>query len=53
MFSNTETSEAFDEFLSVLGDTVPLQNFDGYRGGLDTSHGQTGVESVYTVYKNR
>lgn len=53
MFSNASTSPAFDEFLSLLGHRVQLRNFDGYRGGLDTVHGQTGIESVYTTFKNK
>lgn len=24
-----------------------------FRGGLDVSHGQTGTQSVYTVFRNR
>ena len=28
---------AFDEFLAVLGDRVPLQGFAGFRGGLDVT----------------
>lgn len=27
--------------------------FKGYRGGLDTQHGQTGVESVYCQFRQR
>lgn len=29
-------SENFDKFLSLLGDTITLQGWAGYRGGLDT-----------------
>lgn len=33
----TETgSENFDKFLNLLGDTICLQGWAGYRGGLDT-----------------
>lgn len=53
LFANAQSTPAFDEFLDVLGDRVRLKNFDGYRGGLDTTHNQTGVESVYTRYKSR
>ncbi|CAH1239895.1 RAP1GAP [Branchiostoma lanceolatum] len=53
MFCNRQESPAFQEFLGLLGEQVELQDFEGYRGGLDTSHGQTGKTSVYTKFKDR
>uniref|UniRef100_A0A8D2LR16 RAP1 GTPase activating protein 2 n=1 Tax=Varanus komodoensis TaxID=61221 RepID=A0A8D2LR16_VARKO len=53
LFGNNEESPAFKNFLSLLGDTVTLQDFKGFRGGLDVTHGQTGTESVYTVFRDR
>ncbi|XP_069766803.1 rap1 GTPase-activating protein 2-like isoform X2 [Narcine bancroftii] len=53
LFGNNEESPEFKEFLNLLGDTVVLQDFKGFRGGLDVAHGQTGFESVYTVFKHR
>ncbi|XP_064892625.1 rap1 GTPase-activating protein 2 isoform X6 [Columba livia] len=53
LFGNNEESAAFKNFLSFLGDTITLQDFKGFRGGLDVSHGQTGTESVYTVFRDR
>ncbi|KAI4556002.1 hypothetical protein MJT46_014625, partial [Ovis ammon polii x Ovis aries] len=53
LFGNNEESPAFKEFLELLGDTITLQDFKGFRGGLDVTHGQTGVESVYTVFRDR
>ncbi|KAF5911720.1 hypothetical protein HPG69_015698 [Diceros bicornis minor] len=53
LFGNNEESPAFKEFLDLLGDTVTLQDFKGFRGGLDVTHGQTGVESVYTIFRDR
>uniref|UniRef100_A0A8C5EQ11 Rap-GAP domain-containing protein n=1 Tax=Gouania willdenowi TaxID=441366 RepID=A0A8C5EQ11_GOUWI len=53
LFGNDEESPAFKEFLSILGDTIELQDFKGFRGGLDVSHGQTGSESVYTTFRQR
>lgn len=29
-------SENFEKFLTLLGDTITLQGWAGYRGGLDT-----------------
>ncbi|VDL73305.1 unnamed protein product [Nippostrongylus brasiliensis] len=46
LFGNARSSPAFQEFLDVLGDT-------GYRGGLDTVHGQTGLQAVYTEFRGR
>ncbi|KAJ7408374.1 Rap1 GTPase-activating protein 2 [Willisornis vidua] len=53
LFGNNEESTAFKNFLNFLGDTITLQDFKGFRGGLDVSHGQTGAESVYTVFRDR
>ncbi|XP_063061866.1 rap1 GTPase-activating protein 2a isoform X4 [Engraulis encrasicolus] len=53
LFGNNEETPAFTEFLSVLGDTIELQDFKGFRGGLDVSHGQTGTQSVYTTFRQR
>lgn len=50
---NAQSTEAFDQFLEVLGDRIQLKDFDGYRGGLDTQHGQTGTESVHTVFRQK
>ncbi|XP_057674890.1 GTPase-activating Rap/Ran-GAP domain-like protein 3 isoform X3 [Corythoichthys intestinalis] len=51
MFSNEMGSESFDKFLKLLGDTVTLQGWAGYRGGLDTKNDTTGIKSIYTVYQ--
>ncbi|KAM3869034.1 rap1 GTPase-activating protein 2-like [Diretmus argenteus] len=53
LFRNNEETPAFTEFLHLLGDTVDLQDFKGFRGGLDVSHGQTGSQSVYTIHRER
>ncbi|KAM4620525.1 rap1 GTPase-activating protein 2b [Polymixia lowei] len=53
LFGNSEETPAFTEFLNLLGETVDLQDFKGFRGGLDVSHGQTGSQSVYTVHRQQ
>ncbi|KAM7421023.1 hypothetical protein PAMA_015289 [Pampus argenteus] len=53
ILSNDEESEEFKEFLSVLGETIQLQGFTRFRGGLDVSHGQTGSEAVFTSFHGR
>ncbi|XP_066112248.1 GTPase-activating Rap/Ran-GAP domain-like protein 3 isoform X2 [Saccopteryx bilineata] len=51
MFSNEIGSDAFEKFLNLLGDTITLKGWTGYRGGLDTKNDTTGIHSVYTVYQ--
>uniref|UniRef100_A0A673B6Z8 GTPase-activating Rap/Ran-GAP domain-like protein 3 n=1 Tax=Sphaeramia orbicularis TaxID=375764 RepID=A0A673B6Z8_9TELE len=51
MFSNETGSESFEKFLNLLGDTITLQGWAGYRGGLDTKNDTTGIKSIYTVYQ--
>ncbi|KAL8174797.1 UNVERIFIED_CONTAM: GTPase-activating Rap/Ran-GAP domain-like protein 3, partial [Gekko kuhli] len=51
MFSNEMGSESFERLLSLLGDTITLKGWTGYRGGLDTKNDTTGIYSVYTVYQ--
>ncbi|XP_068601456.1 rap1 GTPase-activating protein 2-like [Brachionichthys hirsutus] len=53
LFGNNEETPAFQEFLGILGDSIDLQDFKGFRGGLDVSHGQTGLASVFTVFRGR
>uniref|UniRef100_A0A3B4YPT6 Rap1 GTPase-activating protein 1-like n=1 Tax=Seriola lalandi dorsalis TaxID=1841481 RepID=A0A3B4YPT6_SERLL len=53
ILSNNDESEEFKEFLSVLGETIQLQGFTGFRGGLDVCHGQTGSEAVFTSFHGR
>ncbi|XP_039973454.1 rap1 GTPase-activating protein 2 isoform X2 [Xiphias gladius] len=53
ILSNTDESEEFKEFLSILGETIQLQGFTRFRGGLDVCHGQTGSEAVFTSFHGR
>ncbi|GMR34783.1 hypothetical protein PMAYCL1PPCAC_04978 [Pristionchus mayeri] len=53
IFGNAKGSQAFEEFLSVIGEKIPLKGFQGYRGGLDTVYGQTGSETVFTEFRGR
>ncbi|KAF2076383.1 hypothetical protein CYY_002288 [Polysphondylium violaceum] len=54
MYSNNadQTSEAFQEFLKVLGEKVPLQGWLKYRGGLDIKENTTGTHSVYRKWRD-
>ncbi|MED6283650.1 Rap1 GTPase-activating protein 1 [Characodon lateralis] len=53
LFGNMEESPGFVEFLEFLGTKIELHDFKGFRGGLDVTHGQTGMESVYTNFHNK
>jgi RAP1 GTPase activating protein 1 len=51
IFGNRTHSPAMEEFLDMLGRKVELSQHEGYRGGLDTRHGQTGTHALYEVHK--
>lgn len=53
LFGNNETSPAFDEFLSLIGQRILLKDHKGYRGGLDIHNGHTGTEAVYERHRGR
>lgn len=53
LFSNNNSSPAFEEFLDVLGQRIRLKDHKGYRGGLDIQNGHTGDEAIYEVFKER
>lgn len=53
LFCNTDTSPAFDDFLSLLGQRIQLKDHRGYRGGLDIQNGHTGDQAVYEIFKER
>ena len=53
LFGNRRHSQAMDEFLDMLGQRINLSQHRGYKGGLDTVHGQTGQHSVYQVFHKR
>lgn len=51
MFSNTEGSESFYHFMSVLGDRVQLLGWSNYAGGLNTKENSTGTETLATTLR--
>uniref|UniRef100_A0A8C5D885 Rap1 GTPase-activating protein 2-like n=1 Tax=Gouania willdenowi TaxID=441366 RepID=A0A8C5D885_GOUWI len=53
ILGNNQESQEFKDFLSVLGGTVQLHGFTGFRGGLDVCHGQTGTEAIFTSFHGR
>ncbi|XP_065358183.1 rap1 GTPase-activating protein 1 isoform X2 [Calliphora vicina] len=53
LFSNNNSSAAFEEFLDVIGQRIKLKDHKGYRGGLDIQNGHTGDTAIYEVFKER
>lgn len=53
LFGNRQITPAFQEFLDLLGQKIDLKDHKGYRGGLDTRHGQTGDSAVYELFRGR
>ncbi|EFA76528.1 RapGAP/RanGAP domain-containing protein [Heterostelium album PN500] len=47
-YNNNEGSDRYKEFLKIMGDTVELKSFKGYRGGLDVTNNTTGSHSLFT-----
>ncbi len=53
LFSNRVHSAAMEEFMAMMGQKIILAEHKGYKGGLDTQHGQTGNESLYEQFHGR
>jgi len=53
LFSNPTHDESFEEFLNFIGQKIKLKDFKGFKGGLDTTCGQTGDESVYETFYDK
>jgi hypothetical protein len=43
-------SDQFNEFLTLLGDKITLQGWDGFKGGLSVNGDTTGTHSVFGKY---
>lgn len=52
MYNNESASPMFEQFLSLLGNKVPLKDFGKYRAGLDNKNDTTGTDSVYTSFND-
>jgi RAP1 GTPase activating protein 1 len=52
MFSNTEASESFEEFLNFIGEKIELSTWKQFRGGLDVKSGTTGTHTIYKRFNN-
>eukprot|EP01094_Clydonella_sp_ATCC50884_P020220 TRINITY_DN4154_c0_g1_i4.p1 TRINITY_DN4154_c0_g1~~TRINITY_DN4154_c0_g1_i4.p1 ORF type:complete len:720 (+),score=192.90 TRINITY_DN4154_c0_g1_i4:223-2382(+) len=49
-YNNEKSTPAFERFLSILGDRVPLRDWKNYDAGLDTEQDRTGTHSVFREY---
>jgi len=47
MYNNAAGSPGFEEFLSMLGERIELEGWQGYTGGLETNVSQ---KAIYTEY---
>ncbi|KAL6076207.1 Signal-induced proliferation-associated 1 like 3, variant 2 [Balamuthia mandrillaris] len=52
-FANVDSSQEFEEFLDFLGDTIELNGWDRFAGGLDTTKNRSGTHSVYTSWQDK
>ncbi|XP_065655092.1 uncharacterized protein LOC100209333 isoform X2 [Hydra vulgaris] len=53
MYNNEHAGSEFLEFCSIIGDTVALKGFQGYRAQLDNANDSTGQHSLYTNFHGR
>ncbi|KAJ3412007.1 GTPase-activating Rap/Ran-GAP domain-like protein 3 [Chytridiales sp. JEL 0842] len=51
-FGNEHGNDAFNKFLSILGEKVPLKGFQGFLAGLDNKCSNTGQETVHTKWND-
>lgn len=49
---NNTISEEAGMFLDLIGDTVTLKGFTGFKAGLDVNTNTTGEKSLYTRYES-
>jgi hypothetical protein len=50
LFDNQEVTPDFAEFLDFLGDTILLEGWTHYRGGLDVKGNTTGKKSIFSRF---
>lgn len=53
VYGHGEASEAFREFLGVLGEEVALRGYQGFRGGLDAEQDRTGTRAVVARWRSQ
>eukprot|EP01103_Thecamoeba_quadrilineata_P019931 TRINITY_DN830_c0_g1_i1.p1 TRINITY_DN830_c0_g1~~TRINITY_DN830_c0_g1_i1.p1 ORF type:complete len:838 (+),score=158.53 TRINITY_DN830_c0_g1_i1:106-2619(+) len=51
IFSNVQTSPAYQEFLHCLGDTIKLEGWTEFSGGLDVKGNTKGTHSIFTEWR--
>jgi len=52
MYNNEQGSEAFEQFLMLLGNKVKMRGFTKYRAQLDNKTDTTGEYSVFTEFRD-
>lgn len=51
ILGNEHGSEEFEEFLQLLGDTIELKGWEGFKGDLDVKNNMTGTQSLFTTFR--
>lgn len=51
ILGNEHGSEEFEEFLQLLGDTIELKGWNGFKGDLDVKNNMTGTQSLFTTFR--
>lgn len=51
VFANDQGSEAFEDFLDLLGEKIELKGWKRYKGDLDTTNDSMGVHSRFTQFR--
>ena len=51
ILGNEHGSEEFEEFLQLLGDTIELKGWEGFKGDLDVKNNMTGTKSLFTTFR--
>jgi len=52
IIGNDAKNEAFEEFLSTIGEKIELKGYTGFAGGLDTTRNKTGAYSYKATFCN-
>ena len=51
IFKNQEGDNNYDDFLDFIGKRQLLKGYEGFTGGLDTKHDQTGTEAIFATFE--
>lgn len=52
ILANQSASAEFNKFLSLIGDIIKLEGWNGYKGDLDVVYNKSGIYSLFTNFRN-